>query len=348
MEILRTGQPIHNKVERELYPDGRVTYCLTSKMPFRNAAGELMGTMGISKDITDIREAELKLEQLNKKLLDVSREAGRAEVASGVLHNVGNVLNSVTVSANLVIETLARSRLPNLGKACNLLQTNLAGCGPFLTEDPRGRQLPEYLLNLARTLEEERASIHQELEQLRKNIEHIRDIVSMQQSFAKSRQMEGPADLNQLLDDAIRINEAGIERHGIRLERDYGKLPTVVVDSHRFLQIIVNLISNAKYALDRAEGAERRVCIQSRLLGDRVQVMVSDNGCGIRPEHLSRIFEHGFTTRKEGHGFGLHSAALAAAQMKGSLSVQSEGTNQGACFTLDLPVHHEPEAERHA
>jgi signal transduction histidine kinase len=74
-----------------------------------------------------------------------------------------------------------------------------------------------------------------------------------------------------------------------------------------------------------------------------VRISVTDNGVGIRPEHLTHIFEHGFTTRKDGHGFGLHSGAIAAKEMGGSLAVYSAGPDQGATFTLSLPLHQEPE-----
>jgi signal transduction histidine kinase len=69
-----------------------------------------------------------------------------------------------------------------------------------------------------------------------------------------------------------------------------------------------------------------------------VAIIVRDNGVGILPENLTRIFGHGFTTKKDGHGFGLHSGALAAKQMNGALSVQSAGPGKGAAFTLELPI----------
>ena len=68
-----------------------------------------------------------------------------------------------------------------------------------------------------------------------------------------------------------------------------------------------------------------------------MQIAVIDTGIGISPENLTRIFAHGFTTRKDGHGFGLHSGALAAKELGGKLSVESAGLGQGASFVLDLP-----------
>ena len=121
------------------------------------------------------------------------------------------------------------------------------------------------------------------------------------------------------------------------------------VDKHKVLQILVNLISNAKYALSDSDAKERQLTIAisrqpSRASSDDgfAEVSITDNGIGIARENLIRIFGHGFTTKKNGHGFGLHSGALAAKEMGGSLSVQSAGPGKGATFTLSLPLNLKP------
>ena len=116
-------------------------------------------------------------------------------------------------------------------------------------------------------------------------------------------------------------------------------MPAVLADKHKVLQILVNLLRNAKHALEEGGGGDKRLKLRVGINGERrVKISVSDNGVGIAPEHLSRIFEHGFTTRKEGHGFGLHSGALAAREMGGSLGAHSAGPGQGATFTLEFPA----------
>jgi len=124
----------------------------------------------------------------------------------------------------------------------------------------------------------------------------------------------------------------------VKVERHLAPLPQVMTDKHKVLMILVNLISNAKYALDSAPVGQR--CLTLRLeapAADRVRIEVRDNGMGIEPELLTRIFQHGFTTRDEGHGFGLHSSALAAQELGGMLTAHSEGPGRGATFTLELP-----------
>lgn len=339
-EIMRTGQPIIGKLEKETWPDGSITWALTSKMPLRDDAGTIVGTFGISKDVTEQKRIEDELETTHKQLLDASRLAGMAEVATGVLHNVGNVLNSVNVSTSIITDTLRQSKVASLGKVSALLREHASDLGAFFTNDARGQRLPEYIDSLAQHLAAEHERLLQEVESLRNNVEHIKDIVSMQQSYAMISGLVEPHVPADLMEDAVRMNGAALLRHDVQVVRDYQQTPRALCEKPRVLQILVNLIRNAKYALDEGGGPEKRLTLRVThdAASDRIKMIVSDNGIGIAPENLERIFAHGFTTRKDGHGFGLHSAANAAREMNGSLAVASAGLHQGATFTLELPV----------
>jgi PAS domain S-box-containing protein len=336
--ILRTGQPILAKVERETWQDGQESWVLTTKMALRDRQGQIMGTFGVSRDITELKRAEAKLEATHKQLLDASRHAGMAEVATGVLHNVGNVLNSVNVSTTLIGDTVRRSKISSLPKVVALLQEHTADLGSFITADPRGRQLPGFIIQLSNHLVAEQQSLTHEVESLKKNVEHIRDIVSMQQSYAKMAGLTEMVSVQELVDDALRINAGALVRHDIQVERDFKETPPIATEKHKVLQILVNLIRNAKYACDEGRATDKRLALRVWNGDGKIHISVEDNGIGIPAENLTRIFGHGFTTRKEGHGFGLHSAALAAREMGGSLTARSEGPGCGATFTLELPV----------
>ena len=268
-----------------------------------------------------------------------------AEVATGVLHNVGNVLNSVNVSATLVQDQIRQSRVATLVKTTQLMQENSAALGQFLTEDPKGSRIPPLLYKLASHLADEQKGMLVEIESLSKNIEHIKAIVAMQQSYAR---LGGVTELlapDQLIEDGLRICEAGLARDGIQLVREFADVPPVAIDKHKTLQIIINLIRNARHALQQSGKPEKRLVIRVVRAGvDTVRIQIIDNGLGISAENLTRIFQHGFTTKRDGHGFGLHSGALAAKQMHGNLTVSSEGEGLGATFTLDLPVRAHSEA----
>ena len=167
----------------------------------------------------------------------------------------------------------------------------------------------------------------------------------MQQSYAKVSGVFEDLPPRGLVDDAIAMNLSAFERHGVTLERNSSAVPLVRVDRHKVLQILINLLRNAKYALDDSKQTDKRITVSIFSPNEqRAHIVVADNGIGISPENLTRVFAHGFTTREEGHGFGLHSGALAAREMGGSLSVASAGPGHGASFTLELPVaSHSPQ-----
>ena len=317
------------------FKDGRVFEQCVQPQYIRD---EMVGRVWSFRDITERKRAEANLENLHRQLLDTSRQAGMAEVATSVLHNVGNVLNSLNVSFALVSDRVRKSKLSNLARAAGLLQEHKDDLAAFLSGDPKGMQLPDYLINLAQHLTEEQAEILKELQSLNGNVEHIKEIVAMQQNYSRVSGVVESLPVAELVEDALRMHAAALARHDVQVIREYADTPLVLVDKHKVLQILVNLIRNAKYALDEGDQRDNLLTLRvTKNSSDFVHVSVIDNGVGISPQNLPRIFEHGFTTRKEGHGFGLHSGALAAKELGGTLTVHSDGVGKGATFTLALP-----------
>ncbi len=290
---------------------------------------------------TDLKREMEEREALQEEFIAASRHAGMAEIATGVLHNVGNVLNSVNVSAHTVIDRLNNSHIPSVAKSANLIAQHKDDLGTFFTSDQRGLRLPVFLENLAGHLETERKEQHDELKLLMEHLEHIKEIVSTQQDYARMGGMTEEIDLVTLVQDAMSLNDASIMKHGIDIETDFDDVPPVDTEKHKILQILVNLVGNAKQALMAAEVTPKTLTLRIRAEGEMISVSVRDNGVGIAEEHLKKIFTHGFTTKKDGHGFGLHSSACAAKELGGSLSMHSDGPGKGAVFILRIPTVHE-------
>jgi signal transduction histidine kinase len=307
-------------------------------MPWRDGHGRIIGIFGISKDVTALKVAEAELELAHQRLVETSRLAGMAEVASDVLHNVGNTLNSINVSCSLVIDAIKQLSFNNLARIPLLLQENAGRLDEFLTNDPRGKHIPQYLAAIPAEFEEQKRFVLGELGQLREHVDHVNQIVAMQQSYAQVAGVQEPVDIARLVDDAIEINAAALQRHTIEYHRDIEPLPPFLVDKHKVLQILINVIRNAKYALSDSQSPHKLMTVRVRRAADgQVEIQVIDNGIGIPAENLTRIFAHGFTTRRDGHGFGLHSGSLAARELGGALSAHSDGPGKGATFTLTLP-----------
>jgi C4-dicarboxylate-specific signal transduction histidine kinase len=302
----------------------------------------------LTSEIEERKRMEAEVERIHRQLMDASRQAGQAEVASSVLHNVGNVLNSVNVSTHVIAERLRELRLENFTKAVEMIQANQANLSRFFAEDPKGRLLPGYLEKLATHLMFERTELLNEIEDLAENVDHIKSIVSMQQSYARIAGLIETLPIAELVENTIKMHSAALARHGVKLDREFEQTPPVTLDKHKVLQILVNLLQNAKDACEAAGRPDKVVTVRiKRAPSDRVRVEIADNGVGISPENLERIFSHGFTTRPDGHGFGLHSAALAAKELGGTLTVHSEGLGLGATFALEIPVAATP-GEKHA
>ncbi len=307
--------------------------------PLHRQAEELkIANAGLQAQIAERERAEIELEKAHQELLETSRFAGMAEIATNVLHNVGNVLNSVNVSASLVADSVKKSKATGLSRVVTMLKEHEQDLGPFITTDSRGKLLPAYLAQLSECIAAEQKANVEELGSLEKNIDHIKEIVAMQQSYAKVSGVKEIVNIVDLVEDSLRMNAGALNRHGVDVIREYDDVPPLNLDKHKVLQILVNLIRNAKYACDDSGRADKRMTLKVAGGENRIQISIADNGVGIPPENMTRIFSHGFTTRKLGHGFGLHSGALAAKEMGGSLSARSQGEGQGATFTLELPL----------
>jgi len=293
----------------------------------------------LQREIEERKRIELKMERTHQQLLTTSRLAGMAEVATYVLHNVGNVLNSVNLLGSAIANDIHNSQVSGVRKLADMLASKGLDLGRFVTEDPRGKRIPNYLKRLGAHLEQEQSDLNRKVDFLTENIQHIKEIVATQHAYAKVSGVLENVTLEEIVEDALRMQGEILAHHNIKLFRDYDKAPPLLVDRHKVLQILFNLLQNAKHACDKSDIAEKQIIVRIHAEKDRhVAVCVLDNGIGIAPENLTQIFAQGYSTRKDGHGFGLHSSVLMAQDMSGTLKVFSGGLGRGAAFTLELPL----------
>jgi PAS domain S-box-containing protein len=331
------GEMVQN-LELVMVPRGsapRVT--LSTGRRLAGPDGQPMGAVVVTQDITERRRAELELERLHTQLRSSARLAGMAEVATSVLHNVGNVLNSINVSATLLADRVRRSKAPDLCRVAELLQSQGEKLGEFMSADERGKQVPGYLQALGEQLVKDGHVVLEHVASLQENLEHVKNAVTMQQNYARLTSLRETVSVADLVEDSVRLSAGAFARHGITLRREFGPAPPITVDKHQVLQILVNLVRNAKYACDESGKKDKVLTLRIDSDSQVVRIAVIDNGAGIAPENMSRLFTHGFTTRRSGHGFGLHSGAIAARELGGSLRAESAGPGHGATFTLELP-----------
>ncbi len=278
---------------------------------------------------------------LHHRLSDAAYKTEMAQIASTVLHNVGNVLTSVTVAANLMESTIGQSAVTLVNRMAKLMKEHDKDLGTFLTQDPKGQRIPQSLEKLGNHLIEEQQTILREIEGLVRNLHHMKQVIVSHQMMGKSAGQVEPLSITDALSHAIELSFQPGDEKWMTVYRDVRPVAQVLADRHQLLQVLVNILRNAKQAMRQqpAKHHELHLSVTDQDLNETFVIMtIRDSGIGIAPEHLSNMFTRGFTTKEDGNGIGLHSSLDAIQNMGGSLEVHSDGIGKGATFSLKLPV----------
>ena len=333
--IINSGVPMLDKEEPTYNAaNPEVHWLSTSKIPFRNASGEIIGIMGTGRDITERRKIQ---EILRNQDIELSHQSGKAEVASDVIHNVGNVLNSIYVSAIEMVEILSKSRLQGLIKANELLEANRENLVDFVENDPKGKALFDYYLKIGVELVNEQNRVEHELTLQLNKISIIKEILDIQQNFAKSPSFFENINVTQLVKDSLLILQRLISKYRVLIETNIAADVTIHSNKAKLTHIIINIVKNAIEAMENVAPYNRVLIINACVEKNTTLISFIDKGEGIDKENLTRIFNHGFTTKQEGKGFGLHACANSMTELKGKITVKSDGIGHGSTFSILIP-----------
>lgn len=285
----------------------------------------------------DLERTLEELESTKDELVEKAHKAGMADIATGVLHNVGNVLTSVNTSASLIEETAKQSKLEGLIQANMLLRENIDNIDEFIANNPKGKNLLKYYLKLEDPLKDERQRMLTQSDRLNEKISLINEIIAAQQSYAGTGIHAEQVVLDEVIENALSLQAGSIERHNLEIEKDLQASEPVFVQRSKLIHVLINIFKNAKEAMNGMKPDEKKIWIKTWKKDDTIFLSITDNGPGIKKEHIGRIFTQGFTTKSTGHGFGLHSSANYMKEMGGAIEVHQNGDGQGATFTLYLP-----------
>jgi two-component system NtrC family sensor kinase len=287
----------------------------------------------ISRQADEIRSAQ-------QRLIETARMAGMAEIATSVLHNVGNLLNTSVTATAIMRESLGSSKMSTLARLSTLLHQHREDFGRFINQDSRGGKLPEFIQQIHTALSQEQDLLREKLSTLNESTEQIRQIIALQHRYIGAAGIKDKVSLRDLIQDATRLSLESLKRHDIKVVQELADdIPEVCIEKHKVLQILMNLLKNAQEATKSMSERQRQIRVRLTACPESMaQIEIADNGLGIKREHLDRIFNFGFTTKSDGHGFGLHSCANMAREMGGTLTATSAGEGQGASFSLKLPL----------
>lgn len=291
----------------------------------------------VSERTNHLKSTLEKLKNSQNEVVEKAHKAGMADIASGVLHNVGNILNSVNTSSSLIKEKVEQSKVDNLIQANGVLREHIDHIERFVADNPKGKKLMEYYLMLEEPMIKERDEIITLTDRLTEKIKLINEVIAAQQNYAgASLQME-VALLSEMIDNALALQAGSIERHSLNVTKKLNATDEVTVHRSKLIHVLVNIIKNAKESMEDNHPENKNLVIETWQNGEMIYLSVTDNGKGIKREHLDKIFSHAFTTKKNGHGFGLHSCANYMTEMGGKVEVTSDGEGKGATFTLMFP-----------
>lgn len=300
-----------------------------------------------------IERQRLMAEQARRdtQLRDMEYRLETANLASTVLHNVGNVLSSVNVAGKVLENLTMQSSVVLINRMSDLLIEHEEDWMTYLSEDPKGKKLLPLLKRLGGQLIEEQQALLKEIHGLQRHLSHVRHIILSHQTRVREQNVLESVAIEELLEEALELSFQPGDARWVTIQREFLNVPPVLVEKHQMLQILVNLFRNAKQAMQQKPQPMHTLSLSTRVQATephaKVEVIVQDTGTGIAPEHLSRMFQRGFTTKKEGNGIGLHSSAMTLEKLGGSLSVHSAGVGLGATFTLAIPMAEERGSSAH-
>lgn len=297
-------------------------------------------TRELSERNNTLRDTLEELKSTRDQLIEKAHKAGMADLATSVLHDVGNILNSVNTSSALIDDIISHSSIHNLRKANELLRANIDKIDDFILNDPRGKTLLQYYLKLEEPIDEEYHQLELQNKRLAEKISLITEVISAQQNYSTGIRLQEKHNLEQIIEDTITLKRSVLELHNIKISTQFEFIGEIDVEKTKLIHILINLIKNAKESILERNPEEKNIRITTNHLGSEIKISITDNGSGFTPENKSRIFTHGFTTKANGHGFGLHSCANYAREMNGTLLAKSDGPDKGATFSLYLPAAH--------
>lgn len=273
-----------------------------------------------------------------KRVLGAAHQAGMADVTSEVLHNVGNVINSANASVEQLGEQLHNSKVSGLERAVELLRENSGRIGEFFSQDPRGPKLADYLMKISGVMRQECRANLERVARIRKSLFHIQEIISHQEQWAHRPEFAFETDLAEVFQEVLLLNQDRLDQAGIVTELQVEPKLELMLNKSKLTQVLVNLVRNAIQAMERTAGGARVLTLLARRLDDQsIEIEIQDTGCGMTDEVQASLFHHGFTTKENSQGIGLHYCANAVRTMGGAIAASSGGPGRGASIRIRLP-----------
>ncbi len=291
------------------------------------------------------RKLEERIADQTEKLIDAQNEIVRkeyknemADLTSGTLHNVKNLLVSVKTSSEFISQMAVGDSIASLKKVNKIIRDNFHNIEDFICNNPKGRKCLEYYLKLEEMFDNEADISKKHQHRLSVKLTAIEEIIITQQAYSKGKSLGELVNIIEIIEDVLTMQKSTLENYNVNVIKEFNNLPDVNLHKMKLLHILINLIKNAKEALEEQSVDERNIKVSTSADDTSVFIKISDNGYGITSENMKKLFSHGFTTKETGNGYGLASSASYMEEMNGKIRAESDGAGKGTTFILEFPA----------
>jgi PAS domain S-box-containing protein len=331
-EIQRTGKPKIDYIEKEIAEDGSDRWVATTKLPMLNAHGEVVGTFGISRDVTKIRTLE---KQQHEAMVDKAVAQGKFEIASEVMHDIGNAISGFRSYLDRMKRLQDNDGLKNLRNLVTFFNDQKTSLEMAIGET-KAAAVIQLLEGIVQTQDRSEQQTIESLTSQLNIVANIEDILNIQRKYISGYESKErkPAVLKDIINDSLSMFYAIIANNSITVTLNIAPdIPSIKGDRTKLMQLMINLLKNSIEATEQNKTA-RNININAYMEHGKLMLQVADNGRGFDPAMADKLFQRGFSTKHNGTGFGLYDCRTIVESHEGIIGMSSEGQGKGAIITI--------------
>jgi len=332
--IQKTRTPRIDYIEKEVRKDGSELWVTTTKLPLINARGEVVGTFGMSRDITGVKmlEQERHLAEIDKAVAQ-----GKFEIASDVMHDIGNAVVGFGSYLTRIRRLQDQDKPENLQNLAGFFEDKKMAMAATIGE-VKASAVIKMLYGIAQTQRKNQEEINKSITEQLNIIAHIQEILNIQRQYTTGQESQErkPVNLRNIINDSLAMLFATFDKLAIAVSLNISiEKPIIRGDRTKLMQLMLNVLKNSIEAIDK-DAADKNIFVSACAHANRLIIQVKDSGNGFDSATANQLFERGFSTKFSGSGLGLYNCKSIVESHEGTIDVTSEGQGKGTLTTISF------------